>query len=407
MSNIISKIYNHTPNSEVKEKLRYIKEQILVEYQKKAINMLNFDVLIEDAALYENLAREIASNYKQLIIVGIGASTLNPNLFSSFKKNDVEILLLDNIDIYAFEKTLEKIDFTEAFTLLISKSGETLETVVLTRIMLQQVESKSGVIDAKNYLAITDNLNSELGKIADSYGIPIISPQIDIGGRFSVFAISTMMCLMIYGIDAASIIEYARKSVEKCLSNDNIVDISEFHITSAKCGKSIIVNMIYPTKLFAYNDWYRQIIAESLGKHQQAMTPVRAFGTIDQHSQLQLYLDGPADKIFTFITTEETNNICFNEKIIPDSKLSFLQGKNFSQVIKTMQQSTIKLIHNKEIPYCHINISTLTEEHLVNLIIETMLTTLFISRYYDINPYGQPAVEEGKSFALNLLKDHA
>jgi len=159
--------------------------------------------------------------------------------------------------------------------------------------------------------------------------------------------------------------------------------------------------MTYPDKLEHLNTWYRQIWAESIGKNGTGSTPIKALGTIDQHSQMQLYLGGRKDKFYNFITLDFAG---FGEKLeAPDAELGYLNGKNLGDVINAEQEATIATLAAASRPVRSIEIAKLNAEHLGMLIMHLMLETIITSMLLGVNPYDQPAVEEGKVRARKLL----
>ena len=171
-----------------------------------------------------------------------------------------------------------------------------------------------------------------------------------------------------------------------------------------KNGLNIQVSMPYLSRLYHFNYWYNQLLAESIGKNGLGITPLKALGSVDQHSVLQLFLDGPNDKFFTFLTGNNQNK--GNEIIVPDyleNDLKYLSNNKLGDVIYANQEATIKTIKNKNHPIRRFNFDNLNEAGFGEIMMHFMLETIFYAKILKINPFDQPAVEEGKIFAKEIL----
>lgn len=159
--------------------------------------------------------------------------------------------------------------------------------------------------------------------------------------------------------------------------------------------------MPYIDNLKNFTDWYRQLWAESLGKNDFGSVPINSMGTVDQHSQLQLYLEGPKDKFFTFITAKNHAND-FKIKDLPSCKTLF-GGKKLSEIVKIEQETTIEVLHQKKLPIRIFETKVFDEEVLGGLMMQMFLETILIAYVKKINPFDQPAVELRKDLAKKLL----
>ena len=162
--------------------------------------------------------------------------------------------------------------------------------------------------------------------------------------------------------------------------------------------------MTYSDALFFFGKWYLQLWAESLGKDDKGITAIHSVGTTDQHSQLQLYLDGPKDKFFTFITTEHSNlGLRLNNKTMKDYKVNYLVDKTMGDLMQAEQQATIKTFKNNNFPFREIYIKKIDEFSIGQLMALSIMETIATCIYYEVNPFDQPAVEQGKILTKNFL----
>ena len=353
----------------------------------------------EDLKQFENFSKKI-STYQKILILGVGGSSLGGKTLSALKPQN-KLEFLESIDPATVQNCLTKIDFKNTFFLVISKSGETIETICQTLIILDELKKTKIKNFAKQFLFITESHSNSLAKIAKKIGAEIASHPSDIGGRYSCFSITGLLPAMLAGLDGKKIRNGAKKILKNFLDKDEISDSCATQLALYDQGFTSSVIMPYIDNLKNFTDWYRQLWAESLGKNNFGSTPINSMGTVDQHSQLQLYLEGPKDKFFTFITTKK-HPYDFLIKDLPTCPTLF-GGKKLSQIVGVEQETTIEVLNRKKLPIRIIEIEKLDEEVLGGLMMQMLLETILISYVKNINPFDQPAVELRKNLAKEIL----
>lgn len=369
----------------------------------KALPMIDIIFNENDIAEFQTLAN-IAKKYKKVLVLGVGGSSLGGKTLTSLNYQN-KLQFLESIDPETVKNTLDEIDLKNTFFLVVSKSGETIETICQTLILLDKLKTENIEDFAKQFLFITESETNSIAKIAKKISAKIYPHPNNIGGRFSCFCVVGLLPALICDIDAKKIREGAKKILEHFLNeNDNYVLKScQSQIDLYESGFDSNVVMPYIDVLKNFTDWYRQLWAESLGKNQFGSTPINSMGTIDQHSQLQLYLEGPKNKFFTFFTLKKFKND-FDIKDIETCKTLF-GAKRLSQIVEVEQNTTIETLNQKKLPIRIFAIEKLDEETLGGFMMQMFLETILMASYQEINPFDQPAVEIRKNMAKEILQN--
>jgi glucose-6-phosphate isomerase len=370
------------------------------EIANKSLAMIDIIFEKNDLKDFKALA-DIISSYKKILILGVGGSSLGGKTLASLKDQD-KVEFLESIDPTTIQTSLSKIDFRNTFFLVISKSGETIETICQTLVILDEFKKAKIKNFAQQFLFVTQSEQNSIAKIATKIGAKIAHHPEKIGGRYSCFSIVGMLPALLCGIDAQKVRNGAKKVIDGFLKNDAIINSCAIQLCLYEKGFTNSVIMPYIDNLKNFTDWYRQLWAESLGKSGFGSTPINSMGTVDQHSQLQLYLDGPKDKFFTFLTQKNhTNN--FLVKDLPSCPTLF-GGKKLSDIVRVEQETTIEVLNQKKLPIRIFEIKKLDEEVLGGLMMQMFLETILISYVKKIDPFDQPAVELRKNLARKILK---
>jgi len=335
--------------------------------------------------------------YKNIVVIGMGGSILGTKTIYSFFKDKIKknIFFVDNLDLnfkYKKIKNLSNVCF-----IVVSKSGNTLETIA----NLGAVFSKNSI---KNKLIIiTEIKDNALMTIANKYHAEVIAHKEFIGGRYSVLSETGMFPAALMGLN---IIKF--KNLKNLIKNKNFVttlirNVAAIYTLNSKGIKNSII-LAYESKLSDLGYWYQQLVAESLGKQGKGINPMLSFGPKDHHSLLQLYLSGPKDKFFTFFnSSEKENNLKVPENIITNN-LQFLKNKNLKAIINAQSRATKNIFVLKKIPFRQITFSQKSENKLGEIFTFFVLETILLSRLMKVNPFDQPSVEEIKIETKNLLK---
>tara|TARA_B100001123_G_C14865447_1_gene849736 strand:- start:22 stop:720 length:699 start_codon:yes stop_codon:yes gene_type:complete len=228
--------------------------------------------------------------------------------------------------------------------------------------------------------------------------------QKDIGGRFSIFSNVGMVPAIIAGLDVKKVHKGALLEIENQSKNDflKIAQYFRYHNNVLNINNSVV--MTYSDALFFFGKWYLQLWAESLGKKNKGITPIHAVGTTDQHSQLQLYLDGPKDKFFTFITTDHANKgLKLHQRTMNENKLKYLYNKTMGDLMQAEQKATIDTFKQNKFSLREINLYSIDELSIGSLMAFSIMETIATCIYFDVDPFNQPAVEQGKILTKKYL----
>lgn len=377
-------------------------------------NILGFyDLVDHDTAKILNFTNSIKDRFDYFVVLGIGGSALgNRALYSALKNSrqlKKKVITLDNVDPEMLFEMLNSIELDRTLFNVITKSGTTTETMSTFLIVLE-ILKKQFPGNYKDHIVITtDNEKGLLRKIVEEEGYRSFVVPGNVGGRFSVFSDVGLLSSAFAGIDITQLLKGAADMKRKCTTPD----ISQnpaylnglLHYLHLKKGRSISVMMPYANDLYDLADWYRQIWAESLGKKYNlkseplylGQTPVKALGTTDQHSQVQLYTEGPDDKIFTFLSVKKFAH----DYTIPGSypsldDLNYLGGKSLSHLLNVERLATEVALTYAGRPNCNIIFPGINEFCIGQFIFMYEVQTVFTGYLMNIDPLDQPGVEAGK-----------
>jgi len=432
MANVIGNEHGITPEQlkALVEKTSLLIPQLNKERQGGATPYRDLPYKSDISQKVKELVKELAPRCENLVILGIGGSALgnialqtalNPYMYNLDKKQRTgpHLFVFDNVDPTQLVSFLEwlgdKLDKT-IFN-VISKSGRTSETAAQFMIIRQLLLDKLGPDGLRDQVvATTDSRQGTLRKIADDADLRCLEVPDGVGGRFTVLSAVGLFSAAMCGIDIDSLLEGARVMDTRVKSEDfykNPAAINaaiNYHFYNH--GKKISVMMPYSYALKDLSDWYRQLWAESLGKVKDldgndvyiGPTPVKALGATDQHSQVQLYREGPNDKLFTFL---QVNNFEKDIKIgpAPDcaKELGFLAGKNLSSLLNNEKKATEYALLKDKRPCLTVLFDQINAYTIGQFIYLFEVTTSFVGALFNINPYDQPAVELGKEATFALM----
>lgn len=365
-----------------------------------------------------------------LVVLGIGGSALgnialqsalNPfsyNLQSDRTRPGPQLFVLDNVDPDYIRSVVDLITPKLKKTVInvISKSGETAETAAQFILFRDLLEKKLGKRYKENILATTDPAGGTLREICNAEGYRTLEVPDGVGGRFSVLSAVGLFSAAMCGIDIEALLQGAvdmdKRVKDSDLFSNPAAMIAAIHYLLDKRGKNISVMMPYSNSLYFLADWYRQLWAESLGKQNGlkrknifvGQTPVKALGTTDQHSQVQLYREGPNDKVITFLEVER-----FGQKLsIPDSMkrvetLSYLANSNFQTLINAEKLGTEYALLESQRPTTTVMFPRISPETVGQFIYLYEVATSYAGGLLEINTYDQPAVQLGKDATYALM----
>ena len=322
-------------------------------------------------------------------IIGMGGSTLGAQAIYDFlrKKIKKKFFFIDNLQV----KT--KLSLVKPFNnLVISKSGNTIETIANFNTLITRSDRN---------LIITENKNSYLKQLANQLKCEVVDHNNYIGGRYSVLSEVGMLPSDLMGLNPAKFRQLNNLIKSKNFLNALVKNVSNiiFYLNNKKFNSVIINYDESSTNLF---NWYQQLVAESLGKNNKGILPIVSNMPKDNHSVMQLYLDGFQNNFFTFFFVKEKKSVKINSKtILKDYK--FLKGKDINQIIYAQKKATENVFRKKNIPFRSFEINKRDEKTLGELFCFFMLETILIGKCLNINPYDQPAVELIKNETKKIL----
>lgn len=403
LSDLYSQSFKNTPNNPISKELLQKYQSLVEKINNHKLAMIDIVFNIDDLQDFEKLAQKI-SKYKKVLVLGVGGSSLGGKTMTSLKFQN-KLQFLESIDPETVNNVLSETDLKNTFFLVISKSGETIETICQTLILLGKLQEEKIEDFAKRFLFITESEENSIAKIAQEIGAEIFPHPKDIGGRYSCFSVVGLLPALLCGADIKKIRLGAQKVLRHFLSGESneILQSCEIQLDLYRQGFNSNVVMPYIDNLKNFTDWYRQLWAESLGKHHFGSTPINSMGTVDQHSQLQLYLDGPKNKFFTFFT-QKSHPQDFDIKDQKNCKTLF-GGKKLSEIVEVEQSTTIQVLNQQKLPIRIFDIDQINEEVLGGLMMQMFLEVILIAEYKMINPFDQPAVELRKDLAKKILKE--
>lgn len=338
----------------------------------------------------------------QLVVIGTGGASLGAQALCAFAPYPGRVLFLENCDPHSMADIFSARKLHATAWVIISKSGATVETLSASLALIAQY-STADLSLAGRVLVITSEGERPLRALATHQGFPVLAHPAGLGGRFSVFSCVGLLPAAFAGLDIANLSTLAQDAWNTALSehDPDLFDAASWFAASMK-EKPLHCVMAYSDRLRPYTKWYKQLWAESLGKNGLGPTPITAIGTVDQHSQLQLYLDGPRDKLFTLILPDGAAGKMPLAHVAIDG-LDYLGGHDMQAVLQASAEATAATIANKNIPL-RILRAHLTAESLCTLMVRTMLETLLVAAMIGVDPYSQPAVEEGKHLTRKKLQ---
>ncbi|MGC1572409.1 MAG: glucose-6-phosphate isomerase [Pseudolabrys sp.] len=376
-----------------------------------------------DLETIRDTARQLADRATDIVILGTGGSSLGGQTLAQLAGFAVpgvgalrappQLHFIDNLDPDSFQTLLARLPHATTRFIAISKSGGTAETLMQTIAALSAIQSQGLQTRIPDiFLGITEpakagkanGLRDLLGK----YRVPMLDHDTGVGGRYSALTNVGLLPAAMLGLDVAAVREGASLALAPVLAKKPAAQVpaaigAALSVALSE-NKSISVLMAYCDRLQRFTHWYVQLWAESLGKGGKGTTPVAALGPVDQHSQLQLFIGGPRDKLFTVVTVDGAGH---GPRI--DGELARLAGepglagKTIGDLVAAEGRATAETLAKNGCPVRTIHISKLDEESLGELMMHFMLETIIAAHLLGIDAFDQPAVEEGKVLAKKYL----
>ncbi len=373
----------------------------------------------DDLAQMNEVAADFRRRFANVVVLGTGGSSLGGQTLCALADRGFgplqgapKLWFMDNVDPDTFGELFERFDPDTTGFIAISKSGGTAETLTQLLIALDWFEAHYGGEQASDHVvAITEPKDNVLRRLAQRHGIRTLEHDPGVGGRFSVLSLVGLIPAAIAGLDIARVRRGAAAVLDATLAAKTPGD-SAPAIGAAlsialqqEQGLNITVLMPYVDRLAYFGMWYRQLWAESLGKNGKGTTPVRAMGTVDQHSQVQLYLDGPADKMFTVMIadTAGSGGRVLADKVAAEKELAYLAGRTMGDLLEAEARATAATFARNGKPVRLFRIPALDEESMGALLMHFMLETIVAAALLGVDAFDQPAVEQGKVLTRDYL----
>jgi glucose-6-phosphate isomerase len=378
---------------------------IFAQLQAERQHIGYYNLPYQNVSAIESAAQGV--KHQHIVVIGIGGSSLGASAIYEFllplNRFKKQLHFLETVDPLEINHALTKIDLLDAHFVIISKSGNTTETLSLFAYL-----SDLTLIDAKNCTIISEK-NNQLSTLAQQQKIQFFELAENIGGRFSVFSAVGLVPLAMVGVNIKELLKGCQHVNDSFFNKSHyyepILEKARF-VVENKHRFNINVVFSYSQSLAHFNKWYVQLWAESLGKlnindTRQALTPVGLIGPVDQHSFLQLIMQGVRDKTVTFIKIKDLKD----NTIIPKGALETpTAGLSFNALINAQADATIEAVSEQgDIPYDILTISTVDEYNIAKLMFSYQLLVSSIGQFLQINTYNQPGVERGKVLLAQSL----
>lgn len=376
--------------------------------------VLENEDLISDMTAY----MQSKSDMEYVVILGIGGSALGgialqESLAPNTKKN---IFFIDNIDPEFIEEVYSKIELEKTLFLVITKSGQTVETISQYLFFREKIIDLG--LDIKNHFCVITGEDGFLSQEAEKFSLPIFPVPENVGGRFSVFTPVGLLPALFMGIDVEKLLLGARE-MKKIFMNEGEENIcfSFALLQHNLLKKGIHQNILYSysQKFFSISDFYRQLLAESTGKRYDinsneiftGLTPINAKGVTDHHSQNQLYIEGPKNSLFCFLETQSFSSELQIPKVkgfAHEENVIFLGEKTFTQLYLAEREAVKQSFQESNIPFLSLSIPRVDSFHIGELLFFFQASIAFLGEMMEINAFDQPGVERTKVITKEILQ---
>lgn len=393
------------------------------------LQWMNLGYSEETVWYVKEYAAIVQGHFDNVLVLGIGGSALGGiavteallkpywNLLSPEQRNGLpRIFFMDNIDPDSMSGLLDILDLKKTLVIVITKSGDTAETMSQFLVLKDRLEKELGDSYRQNIVATTDKRTGILRQIAEQEGYKTFVVPDDVGGRFSVFSAVGLLPFALVGIDIDEITN-GIKDMDLVLKNTDIngniaaQNALLHYLLDTKKGKNMSVMMPYSTRLRYISDWYAQLWAESLGKSYNCdgqvvhcgQTPIKALGVTDQYSQIQLYNEGPNNKIINFIRVEEFDVNLDIPKIFEYTGIGYLGGQSINKLLNAEADSTRVALADYNRPSVTITLPKIDGYHIGQLLYMLEVQTAIAGALYKIDAFNQPGVDQSKNYTYALM----
>ncbi|MDA0786012.1 MAG: glucose-6-phosphate isomerase [Proteobacteria bacterium] len=370
----------------------------------------------DDLAAVRDAAARLSTHCDTVAVIGVGGSSLGAEALCALGPTPpVDVRFLNNPDPETVARFKASVDFARVGLVMVSKSGGTAETLTLAMTLMPAlIDMRGGDAVADYSVVIVEPGDNPIGRLAARWGVPVIEHPVDIGGRYSALTAVGLLPAALAGLDIAAVRAGAVEALETNLAGKSVDDVPAALGAAVSLallqsqGARMSVLMPYADALAPFARWYRQLWAESVGKNGFGTTPIDALGSVDQHSQLQLYLDGPRDKMFTIVTQQLDGR---GDRVSPElatfAGAAYLAGQTTGDLLAAEQEATIESLCAHGRPVRRIEVPRVDEAAIGALMVHFMLETVTAAFMLGIDPFDQPAVDDGKERARQRLAEAA
>ena len=385
-------------------------DRVRAERAAGGLPVLDVPGRTDDLPAIEAAAARLRGSFDHVVVLGAGGSSLGGRTLCALANGATgpRLHFADNIDPLGFETLLGGLDGGRSGFIAISKPGATAETLAQTLAVLDTLGDAAG----ERLTVVTQPGESPLRRLAERIGCAVLDHDPEVGGRYAALTVSGLLPAFAAGLDGRALRAGAGAVLDAALTSRDAAGCTPAVGAAIAVGLlrehnlSTTVLMPYCDRLAAFGLWFRQLWAESLGKDGTGTTPLNALGATDQHSQLQLWLNGPPDKMFTLVTLDHAGaGPRLPAGLSGDAELAYLEGRAMGDLLAAEQRATAETLARHGRPVRLIRLASLDERTLGALLMHFMLETIITAGLIGVNPFDQPAVDEGKALARVYLAE--
>ncbi len=381
----------------------------------KAIELFEIPSRTADIEAAQTVAASFSKDTTDVAVLGIGGSSLGGQALQALERpgHTPRLAFHANPDPESWAEAMAGFDLKTTRFVAISKSGGTAETIMQVLTAADAIEKAGGGKYLKHHFAIvTEPKKSPLKDFADSIGAPVLDHPLGVGGRYSVLTMVGVLPGLIMGLDVKALRAGAQATLDATFAAKSAADShaatgAALHHALAQSGRldeTVLWN--YADKLATFSGWWRQLWAESLGKDGKGSTPVGAVGPVDQHSQLQLFRDGPGKSLYTIVATDtKGKGLVAPVERAKALGLDYLAGKPMGDLVAAEARATAQTLSRNKRPVRQIHLPKIDEYGYGALMMHFMIETILMGRLMGVDPFDQPGVEEGKVLAREFLAE--
>lgn len=415
---------------ELKPKLTAAHKELMNRRKQGGLPFYDLPFRTRELRKLRRSADEIRRKVDNFVVLGIGGSALgtsavfkalrplNHNLVERSKRRFPRLFVADNVDPEGMAALLNLVDPRRTIFNVVSKSGTTAETMAQFMVVYDQIRRSLGKSSLKDHIIFTtDPENGLLRSLGNKVGFECFDVPPGVGGRFSVLTPVGLLPLAVAGVNVAELLRGAAAAAEVCAkaalwTNPAYLFAALTYTLRQRKGRSILVMMPYADALAGMADWFNQLWAESLGKRLSTdgrvvwagQTPIKAVGATDQHSQVQLYMEGPQDKVIVFLRVSAYRvEVRIPQLFKEEEGIAYLAGHTLGELIRTEQAATARALAMAGRPNMTFTMPKVTPASLGYLMYVLEVATVMSGYLYGVDPLDQPGVEVGKQYTYGLM----